>query len=240
MNQIPYELRADDPAAPPIGLIVLQTDETIEPDFARSFAGHPSPIYAARIPCDEEVTPETLGRMGPRLTGTARLLPDVRRYAAVGYGCTSASALIGSDKVADMVRQGCDTAAVTDPLHAATACARDLGVSRFALVSPYIESVNQPLRAAFARNGISTDVFGSFNTPDEASVVRVSTASIVGAAVRMGSDSAVDAVFLSCTNLRTYDAIPQIRARLGKPVLSSNQALAWHLKQLVAAAIPAD
>ena len=42
----------------------------------------------------------------------------------------------------------------------------------------------------------------------------------------------VDAVFLSCTNLRTLDVIDEIEAELGLPVVSSNQALAWHMAQL--------
>ena len=41
-----------------------------------------------------------------------------------------------------------------------------------------------------------------------------------------------DGLFLSCTNLRTLDVIEEMEARLGMPVLSSNQVLAWHLFRL--------
>ena len=40
--RLPYEVDPDDPKSPPMGIIVLQTDETIEPEFARYFADHPS------------------------------------------------------------------------------------------------------------------------------------------------------------------------------------------------------
>ncbi|MEC9343760.1 MAG: Asp/Glu racemase, partial [Pseudomonadota bacterium] len=32
-----------------------------------------------------------------------------------------------------------------------------------------------------------------------------------------------------CTNLRTLDVIAPIEAQCGKPVLSSNQVLSWHM-----------
>jgi maleate isomerase len=40
------------------------------------------------------------------------------------------------------------------------------------------------------------------------------------------------AIFLSCTNLRTLHAIAPIEAATGLPVFSSNQALAWHMSTL--------
>lgn len=232
MSHLPYDLDRDDPACVPYGLVVLQTDETIEPDFRVLFADDPSPIYVSRIPSGKEVTTSTLSQMETALPAAADLLPKARSYNVVGYGCTSASSVIGSDRVEKMVQQTCDVAHVTNPLRAATACATELGVAKFALLSPYIEEVNIPLRAAFAKNGISTDVFGTFGEAQEEKVVRISKSSVVEAATELGNDPNVEAVFLSCTNLRTLSAIPEIRERIGKPVLSSNQALAWHMKRL--------
>ncbi len=232
MSTLPYILDADDPSAVPMGLIVLQTDETIEPEFRTLFANDKSPLYVSRIPSGNEVNTDTLAQMETDLSAAADLLPKARRYRVVGYGCTSASSVIGSDQVEKMVKQTCDVQMVTNPLRAATACAEDRGVSKFALLSPYIEEVNTPLRRAFADQGITMDVFGTFGEAEEAKVVRISTESVVEAAVRLGNDSNVDAVFLSCTNLRTLAAIPLIEKVIRKPVLSSNQSLAWHMKKL--------
>ncbi|NVO55312.1 Asp/Glu racemase [Rhodobacteraceae bacterium B1Z28] len=232
MSRIPYTLDADDPNTSPLGLIVLQTDETLEPEFSAYFSDQKYPIHITRIPSGIEVTTDSLADMETALPDAASLLPNARPYRVVGYGCTSASSVIGSDRVAQLVKQTCNTAEVTNPLRAASACASNLGVSKFALLSPYIEEVNIPLRKAFAENGISTDVFGTFGEAEEAKVVRISNQSVIDAAIQLGSDSSVDAIFLSCTNLRTLSAIPEIRARINKPVLSSNQSLAWHMKQL--------
>ncbi|WP_170760250.1 aspartate/glutamate racemase family protein [Ruegeria lacuscaerulensis] len=232
MSYLPYTLDKDDPAVSPLGLIVLQTDETIEPEFSAYFADRSYPLFVSRIPSGTQVSTESLAEMEKALPAAADLLPKIRPYRVVGYGCTSASSVIGSERVERMVQKNCNTAVVTNPLRAASACAAHLGVSKFALLSPYVEEVNEPLRRAFARNGISMDVFGSFGEAEESKVVRISRQSVVEAAVKLGADPMVEAVFLSCTNLRTFDAIPEIQERLEKPVLSSNQSLAWHMREL--------
>ncbi|MCA0926819.1 maleate cis-trans isomerase family protein [Ruegeria profundi] len=232
MSYLPYILDEDDPNATPMGLIVLQTDETIEPEFSAYFSDMACPIYVSRIPSGESVTTDSLSEMKMALPAAADLLPKARPYRVVGYGCTSASSVIGSDQVERLVQSTCNAAVVTNPLRAASANAAHLGVARFALLSPYIEEVNEPLRRAFAENGVSMDVFGSFGEAEESKVVRISRQSVVDAALKLGADSQVEAVFISCTNLRTFDVIPEVQERLGKPVLSSNQSLAWHMRQL--------
>ena len=230
MRDLPYTLIPEADLPTPLGLIVLQADETLEPEFHQSFRDTNAALYVSRIPSGTEVTPETLAAMRDQISASADLLPKSLSYAVVGYGCTSASAVIGSDEVAAMIRRTCDTREVTDPLRAAIAYARHHGLTRLALLSPYIASVNAPLRAAFAKAGLSTDVFGSFGEAEEAKVARIAEDSVVAAATELGQSAEVDGVFLSCTNLKTALAIPKIAARIGKPVFSSNSALSWHMK----------
>jgi maleate isomerase len=166
------------------------------------------------------------------ISAAADLLPKARRFSVVGYGCTSASSVIGSEAVEQLVQQTCAVDVVTNPLRATLAYAADLGISRLALLSPYVEEVNQSLCAALAAGGVETPVFGSFGVAHEEKVVRISAQSLMNAALRLGGDTAVQGVFMSCTNLRTLAIIPELSQRLGKPVLSSNQALGWHMAKL--------
>lgn len=230
MITIPYSLIPSSALPPALGLIVLQADETLEPEFKQSFAEVPSAIYVSRIPSATQVTPETLSAMQSEISASANLLPKSLAYEVVGYGCTSASAIIGSDAIETLVQRTCNTITVTNPLRAATAYAADQGISKLALLSPYTEDVNMPLRSKFEKEGLSTDVFGSFCEPEEAKVARITSDSIVEAAVHLGKDPQVEAVFISCTNLKTAAAIPQISAHIGKPAFSSNSALSWHMK----------
>ena len=233
MSTIPYSLIPDADLTVPFGLIVLQTDETLEPEFNLSFANDSSPMYISRIPSGTEVTTESLSGMEDHISAAADLLPKTFRYSVVGYGCTSASSIIGSDQVEKLVQKTCDVETVTNPLRAATAYAAHKGISKLAMLSPYIGEVNIPMRAAFSKAGISTDVFGTFGEAEEAKVARISTDSVVEAAARLGADDSVEGVFLSCTNLKTFDAIPKISELIGKPVFSSNSSLAWHMKTCV-------
>ena len=230
--RLPYEVDADDPNAPPIGLVVLQTDETIEPEFGRYFADHPSPLYVSRVPSGLEVTTHTLSDMADELTRAASLLPGPRDYAVVGYGCTSGSAVIGPSEVERLVKAGCRAKAVTNPLTAAVAACRNKGISRLALLSPYIEEVNIPLIDAFAAEGIEIAAVATFDEAVEERVVRISHKSVVEAACKVGADKKNEGIFISCTNLRTYDATSEVASRLLRPALSSNQAMAWHMRQL--------
>ncbi len=45
----------------------------------------------------------------------------------------------------------------------------------------------------------------------------------------------MDALFLSCTNLRTLPVIAALEETIGLPVLASNTVLAWHMARLAGA-----
>ena len=57
-------------------------------------------------------------------------------------------------------------------------------------------------------------------------------ASRVEAIIGVAATAPCQAVFVSCTNARTLDIIEPAEQRLGIPVLSSTQALAWHMLRL--------
>jgi maleate isomerase len=209
-------------------MIVLQTDETIEGDLRRMLPVA-APLYISRVPSGADVTPESLRAMSGHITYAAGLLPQALPYAAVGYGCTSASAQIGAAEVARLIGAGAQTAHVTDPLSALIAACKVLGITQLAFLSPYTADVSDGLRTALATAGIATPVFGSFEEANEASVVRIAPYSIFDAACGLAAQGGTQAVFLSCTNLRTLDVIEQIEARTGLSCLSSNQVLAWQL-----------
>ncbi len=211
-----------------LGLIVLQSDETLEGDM-RAMLRQNTQCYVSRVPSGDTVTSETLGEMASHLTASAALLPKAARFVSIGYGCTSGSAEIGSARMAGFIREGVRCDHITNPLGALIAACTALGVGRLALLSPYVAEVSAKLRSALSSAGIETPVFGSFDEAEEAKVVRIDAGSILKAATDLASQGQVDAIFLSCTNLRTLGVIDQIEARTGLPCLSSNQVLAWDM-----------
>lgn len=225
---LPYELV--DPGRKTIGLIVLQADETIEADMRRLLPADVD-VLVSRVPSGTEVSSDSLAAMAGTLTTAARLFPQGMAFDVVGYGCTSGTAEIGAAEIARLVRDGTDARAVTEPVSALVAACRAQQITRIGLISPYVRAVSDRLIAVLAEAGISVTAFASFDEPEERQVVRIAPQSIYDAAVGLTGD--FDAIFLSCTNLRTLDVLDPIAQATGKPVLSSNQVLAWHLQQLL-------
>lgn len=226
MQRFDYTLKPDLP--PRLGLVALQTDERIEQDFRRLIPEH-ADLFVTRVPSGLDVTPGTLAAMEAQIPAAAALLPQSRSFDAIGYGCTSGTAQIGPDRVAEQVRAGAATHGVSDPLSALVAACRVLGLTRLAFLSPYVETVSDRLRAVLGEHGVATPVFGTFAEAEEARVARIAPAAIADAASRLAASGGVDGVFLSCTNLDTLGIIAPLENATGLPILSSNQVLAWHL-----------
>lgn len=229
MKSLPYTLSAHRP--PQLGMIVLQSDETVEMDLRRLLPTN-AELLVTRIPSSPIVSADGLSAMERDVTGAARLLPRGATLSVVGFGCTSGTAQIGDARIAELTRNGVDTAAVTNPVAALVAACAHLGVSRLALVSPYVEEVSERLIEVLAEAGISISAFASFNEAQEDRVVRIAPEALIDAACKTAAEAPCDAIFLSCTNLRTLDVIAPVEAELGLSVLSSNLVLAWHMARL--------
>lgn len=218
----------DPPPENALGLVVLSTDETLENEAREILANRPVRLHHSRIFVRDQVTPETLADMTSRIAETTALLPETVR--AVGYACTSASVVIGPDAVAEQVRRGRPGVAVTDPISAVTSALSALGARRIGLVTPYVATVVAPMRAYLSRQGFETICEVSFDEGDDRRVARIAE-SVTADAARKVADGA-DAVFLSCTNLRSLSIINSLESELQVPVISSNLALIWHLLSL--------
>ena len=215
-----------------LGAIVLATDETLEPEFARMTARDGVALYHARIPMVPEVRTDTLAKMLVDLPSAATLLPQALDFDVIGYGCTSAATVIGPDAVAGAVQSVFPNARVTDPLSAIIAAGRALKVKRLAFVTPYLPEVSAQMRRRLTEAGFEIAAFGSFEERDDRRVAKISEASIGDAARNVAAQGPCDAIVISCTNLRCLGVIPEVEQATGLPVIASNQALAWHMLRL--------
>jgi maleate isomerase len=228
-RSFPYRAGASVAHRARLGLVVLQSDETLEYDLRRLLPDDGVAVHISRVPNSSEVTSATLKEMAKSLTHAASLLPGAEAYNVVGYGCTSASAVIGTERIAALIKDGCRTGAITEPVSALIAACRALGLRRLAFLTPYIEEVSATLRERLAEADIETPQFGSFNESDDAVVARIDSASVIAAATELHGRGGCDGIFMSCTNLQTLDLIAGIEEQCGCPVLSSNLVLGWHM-----------
>ncbi|MEM6933811.1 MAG: aspartate/glutamate racemase family protein [Pseudomonadota bacterium] len=229
MEDLPFSETDHFGARARIGLIVLSSDWTIEGEFREVLArlGPEVGLYTARIANDTQISPESLAAMGPRLTGTADTLLPEGTLDVIGYGCTSASMVLGEDVVVDAIRAVKPNVEVTTPITAAFRAFGALGLRRIAVLTPYARSVNEVVLRYIENRGFELPVFVSFNEPNDRIVGRIDAESLRKAVSQMLADHDVDGVFVSCTSLRVMNLIDELERDLGLPITSSNHALIW-------------
>lgn len=213
------------------GLIALATDLTSERDAWRVLPADRNALHVTRVPYENPTTPENLARMAPTLTAAADLLVPGIDLAAICYSCTAASVEIGDGAVADAIQKARPGVPIVTPPDAAIAAFSALGINRIALVTPYLVETTEPMAGYFTRRGLEIVSAQCLGLSDDRDMARVSGASILQA-VQAADRPDAEGVFLSCTALPALAAIDAIEERIGKPVVSSNQASFWRMAQL--------
>jgi len=215
-----------------IGLIVLATDQTMEHEFRRIVRQDGVALYESRIFNDKIIAPETLRAMRERIAPAAELILPGLPLDVVAFGCTSAAMELGEEVVFDEIRKVRPEVQCTTPITAAFAAFEALAVGRVAVLTPYSPDINRTMRRYICARGYEVPVMATFNRPNDHEAARISVDSIQEAAKALAADGEVDAVFVSCTSLRLADVAREIERVVGKPVTSSDHALAWHCLRL--------
>jgi maleate isomerase len=146
----------------------------------------------------------------------------------VAYACTSGSfvgGIAGERAMCEaMTRAGAVPSVTTSG--ALLEALAELGVRRVALVTPYTVSVTRALERYVAQAGVR--VTGRAYMGLTRHIWRVPYREVVEMARRaVRGRGGPEALFISCTNLPTYDVIPQLEAELRMPVISANQVTMW-------------
>jgi maleate isomerase len=103
---------------------------------------------------------------------------------------------------------------------------RALKIRNVVMLSPYPQSLNDREVEFLARNGISVLRERGLDLPVE-DHADVAPEDWLMHSMAMAHPEA-DGYFLGCTNIRAIPAIGAIERALGRPVVTSNQALLWH------------
>ena len=215
-----------------IGLVTLGNDVVIEPElhtFLAEIDG--AAVFASRIPLMLELTPQALRDMEAHIPRAVSLIVPDDRLDVMAFGCTSGSMAIGPERVAAAVHRARPGIPVTDPVSAAVKGLKILGARRIALLTPYPDAVNDVVAAYVGAQGLHIAERGSFKQPNDPAIARVPPEAIYRAGIELGRRK-VDALFISCTALRCSSVIARIEQSIGKPVVTSNQALAWDCLRL--------
>ena len=209
-----------------IGVVALSTDLTLEIDIANLVPIDEACFYISRVEFINPVTPENLRKMQPHIADAARMILTNQPLASICYGCTSASATLGDDAVIASLNEGKPDTPSTNPALAGVVASQSLNAKNIALLTPYPKEASQKLADYFANSGVNIISHHCLNIADDRDIAMVDKADIIEMAKMVDSPNA-DAIFLSCTALPAVSVIPQIEAAIGKPVITSNQAMIW-------------
>lgn len=214
-----------------VGLIILATDHTTEPDYQRMVASADTGVYVARIPFANPVTPENLRAMQPSLTDAAALILPGEALDAICYSCTSASVVIGDGEIAAAIRKAKPGVPVVTPPLAGVLGLKALGARKISVLTPYTAATSRPMADYFAGHGFDIASFTCLGFDDDREMARISHDALVALAAEATAPDA-EALFISCTAVRAAAIARRIEDRIGRSMVSSNLASAWQCLRL--------
>ncbi len=214
-----------------IGLIALATDFNSEQDLRRMYPDGVE-MFTNRVLNANPVTMQNLRNMAGDISrAAAGILPDIQLDAMI-YGCTSGTVANGVDSIEKMIQQNNPGVPVTNPVSAALAAFEHFSARRISILTPYTREVNDEIASHFSDNGIEVLNIAGFGYDSDLEMTGISPDAIADAATDVCREDA-DLLFVSCTAIRTTLAIDRIEKAIGRPVVSSNQALVWHSLKLI-------
>lgn len=215
-----------------IGLVQLSTDHSLEMDWAK-LLGTQAGIFSSRVFYSSDMTTKALENITAGISEASELIATGLSMDVMAFGCTSASIIIGEDKIASLLTKSRGDIPATNPWTAAKAAFTHLGAKKIAVFSPYPTEVNFHLYQQLNLAGFEVVTLGSLGIEKDTDITSVSKESMFCALTDILSDCKADLVFMSCTNLRVLDHIQEIEAKFNIPVVCSNSAMFWHCLHLV-------
>ena len=212
-----------------IGVLVPFTNVNLEPDLTLLRPAGVSFHFARLGGYDVDAVPdaEQMAGLGEAsLDEPLRLLAGARPDVVL-YGCTSATLTHGpafDRDLADRIHETVGARTVT-AAGALVQALKILGIGRIGFASPYVEQINDQAIAFLAGSGIETVSRADFGAAlSNYGQGELSPDDVFELGQRADSPGA-QAIVLSCTDMRSIECLERLEASLGKPVVSSNQAM---------------
>ena len=208
------------------GVLVPSGNSVAEPELQAMMPPGVS-LLVTRLALRGSSTRE-LTNMLDRLEAAAELLADAGVDVIV-FHCTAVSTFAPElaegirDRIVGATGLRCFTTA--DAILAALAA---LQARRVSLLTPYIDEVHDREIAFLAANRVTVAGGGNLGIDGNREMAGLAPAKILSWAKDHVSADA-DACFLSCTAIKSAAIIDQLEHAIGKPVITSNQSMAWHL-----------
>ena len=226
-------MRTDPRSGARIGVLVPYTNCNLEPDMVLMCPAGCTMHFERlggyevnEIPGSDQMA----GLGASDITEALRLISGVRPKAVL-YGCTSATLTHGAAfnrDLADRIEKASGAITVT-AAGSLVAAINALGVTKVGFSSPYLGEINDRAVAFLAEESIETVVRADIGRPlGNYGQGELKPDEVLELALRADHAEAC-AIVLSCTDMRSVEAVDRIEAATGKPVVTSNQAMIFAL-----------
>ncbi|MBT3178032.1 MAG: Asp/Glu racemase [Desulfobacula sp.] len=214
-----------------IGLVQLSTDHSLEVDWTK-LSGSSAMVFSSRVYYSSIMTSKALNDISQGITAAADLIAVGLPMDVMAFGCTSASMVIGSKKIEELLTIHHPGIPATNPWAAAKAAFRHLNTEKISIFSPYPTEVNYPLYQELRAEGFDIPAIGALRIQNDTDITTVSLDSMVKGVEKILDHAKTDALFMSCTNLRILDHLEKLESIFDIPIICSNQAMFWHAMTL--------
>jgi len=215
------------------GMIVPSPNVVIEPEFY-SFSTQDIGFYTSRVLLND-CTSEQLKKMGD-FSERAALELSTARVNAILYACTSGSLINGLEwekNLAHKLSKVSGVPAITT-FGSVKEALQFMNISKIHMFTPYIDEINKKEKHILEKSGFKVLSSKGLNITNAVEIAEVEPEFILNEAVKLyRQNSEAQAIFLSCTNLRTFSIIDQLEKQTRIPVITSNQASLWGLLRLM-------
>lgn len=224
--------------SPSVGLLELSTEVVMAREIL-AFLPATAGVYAGRMEFNDAADIAGLTAVSKVIPASADLLPAAEWLHAIVYGCTSGTIVLGEERVCDLIGMSRPGVPVVTPIGAVLKALQALEVQRLAVVTPYVDEVN----ALVARTltGADMEIVSARTLGQLTGAQMYLTPPEVFFEAALAADTPeADALFISCTGVAVSPILKALEDRIGKPVVSSNQAIAWECCQRAGAAADID
>jgi maleate cis-trans isomerase len=208
-------------------IVVPENNTTMEPEIsALCPALAPIPVARVKRPARTLLLEDLPAYAEATLAAIEPFAAE--QFDLVIYGCTAAGFLggpAGNARMVDRLRER-TRATVVSTAGAMVETLRSAGVSNTAVVTPYLQPVNDGLRAYLEASGIAVETLNSFFCKTTAELGQITEDQVLDLALRTVTPRS-KSLFVACSQLPTLTVVGKLRAQLGIPVWSSIQATAW-------------
>ncbi|ACJ16499.1 Hypothetical maleate cis-trans isomerase [Thermococcus onnurineus NA1] len=208
-----------------LGLIVPSSNTTMEMELHSAIPEGVS-LHTARVPL-RNVTEEELIKMNALAVESAKLLRDAG-VELILYGCTSGSFIGGKDfeKELEAKIENEVNVPVVSTSTAVVEALKMLDAQSILVITPYTDEINEREKEFLEANDFEVLDIRGLGIEDNTKIGKLEPYEAYRLAKATFVDEA-DAIFISCTNLRTFEIIEPLEEDLGVPVITSNQASLW-------------